>query len=374
MTDHIAVIGGSASGLLAALRLAEAGKTVQVFERSRQLDPEPRTLIVTGRMRDYLGSLGSTSVVNEIKRFELFANGKVATIELGEPDLIVERSALIRELTKEVDDAGIETKWGRTLTRMQPIDSGVRLNFGSNGTSEAFDAKTVIGADGASSAVARAGEWSGQATVPLVQAIVKLPEDLSPDTSRVWFRPQDTPYFYWLIPESEGHGALGVIGENPGKTRERLDAFLEEKGLEPIEYQAARIPRYQRWVPVHKKIGSADVFLVGDAAGQVKVSTVGGLVTGFRGALGVVEKILHGRSKHLRSLRLELESHRLVRRVMHSFNEEDYCRLIDLLNDRTVSSLRRHTRDEAPTILWKVALAQPRLLPITVRKLLTAGS
>ena len=374
MTDHIAVIGGSASGLLAALRLAEAGKSVQVFERSRQLDPEPRTLIVTGRMRDYLGELGSSSVVNEIRRFELFANGKVATIELGEPDLIVERSALIRELTKEVDEAGIETNWGRTLTGMHAIDAGVRLGFGSNGHTETFDATTVIGADGASSAVARAGEWSEQPTVPLVQAIVKLPEDLPPDTSRVWFRPQDTPYFYWLIPESESHGALGVIGDNPAKTRARLDAFLEEKGLEPTEYQAARIPRYRRWVPVHKKIGAADVFLVGDAAGQVKVSTVGGLVTGFRGALGVVEKILHGRSKHLRSLKLELESHRLVRRVIHSFNEEDYCRLIDLLNDRTVTSLRRHTRDEAPAVLWKVALAQPRLLPITVRKLISAGS
>ena len=36
------------------------------------------------------------------------------------------------------------------------------------------------------------------------------------------------------------------------------------------------------------------MYLGGDAAGHVKVSTVGGVVTGFRGALGVVEAILNG--------------------------------------------------------------------------------
>jgi len=48
-------------------------------------------------------------------------------------------------------------------------------------------------------------------TVPLVQAIVRLPKDCPPDTTRVWFVPDDTPYFYWLIPESAERGALGVI-------------------------------------------------------------------------------------------------------------------------------------------------------------------
>ena len=374
MNEHIGVVGASTSGLLASIRLAEAGKTVQLFERAESLNPESRTLIVTGRLRTYLQGLGASSVLNEINRFELFANGKIATIELGEPDLIVERAALIRELSKEAQEAGVDIRFDHELKRLELSANGVELGFNSNGQAEKASLKTVIGADGASSAVAKVAGWERQPTVPLVQAIVRLPDDVAKDTSRVWFRPQDTPYFYWLIPESETHGALGVIGENPGLTRKHLDNFMKEKGFAPIEYQAARIPRYERWIPVHKRVGSADIYLAGDAAGQVKVSTVGGLVTGFRGALGVVEKILHGRSKQLRSLRLELESHRLVRRVMHSFTEEDYCRLIDMLNDRTVSSLQRHTRDEAPTILWKVALSQPRLLPITLRKLLFAGS
>ena len=374
MGEQIGVIGASASGLLTALRLAQAGKTVEVYERAEELDPEPRTLIVTGRLRDYLGELGSSSILNEVRRFELFANGKFATVNLGTPDLIVERSTLIKELAKEAEAADVRITCGRRLREMRTTSGGLALDLNENGHSETAHVGAVIGADGASSAVARTAGWPKQPTVPLVQAVVRLPEDMAPDTSRVWFRPQDTPYFFWLIPESPTHGALGVIGERARPTKKMLDDFLDAKGFRALEYQAARIPRYDRWIPTHKKLGSGDVFLVGDAAGQVKVSTVGGLVTGFRGALGVVEKILHGRTKQLRSLKLELESHRLVRRVMHSFSEEDYCSLIDLLNDRTVSSLQRHTRDEAPSILWKLALSQPKLIPLTFRKLLSARS
>src|SRR5438874_1773187 len=66
-------------------------------------------------------------------------------------------------------------------------------------------------------------------------------------------------------------------------SRGRLERFLKTRRLEPIEFQAAQIPGYARWVPIHQRVGQGDVYLVGDAAGQVKITTVGGIVTGFRG-------------------------------------------------------------------------------------------
>ena len=373
MTNPIAVIGGSASGLFAASLLAQKGRDVTVYERARSLDPAPRTLIVTNSMRNYLGSVGAGAIVNEINRFELFANGKVAEVELGAPDLIVERSALLRELTKETEQAGGKVEFGRRFLGLRRSGGSTAIRLKADGGEYDAPAATVIGADGARSAVGRAARWPHQPTVPLLQAIVSLPPDLERHTARVWFRPEDTPYFYWLIPESETHGALGVIGEDSSAIKSRLDRFLEEKELVATEYQAARIPRYSRWTRVKKTIDGQNVYLVGDAAGQVKVTTVGGLVTGFRGALGVVESILHGSSRHLRSLRLELEAHRLLRRIMHSFNEDDYCKLIDLINDATATSLKRHTRDEAPMVLWKLAMAQPRFMLFATRRLITGS-
>ena len=68
---------------------------------------------------------------------------------------------------------------------------------------------------------------------------------------------------------------------------------MEKRGFKPLGYQGAKIPVYDRWTPVERRVGAGRVFLVGDAAGQVKVSTVGGIVTGFRGAIGVSESIVN---------------------------------------------------------------------------------
>ena len=131
------------------------------------------------------------------------------------------------------------------------------------------------------SAVAQAAGWPRQKTVPLVQAIVKLPAGMPSDTVRVWFIPDDTPYFYWLIPDSPDRGALGLIGVDGQETRRSLEKFMEKRAFTPLGFQGARVPLYNGWVPVQRKVGRGSVYLVGDAAGQVKVSTVGGIVTGF---------------------------------------------------------------------------------------------
>lgn len=371
-----AVIGGSAAGLFTSLLLARRGLPVRVLERIETLEPEARTLIVTHRMRALLGRAAEDSVLNEIRRFELFTDGRAATITLNHPDLIIERRTLIRGLAAQARQAGAKIELGRRFQALHPNGRGlvVEAERSADGAREEIHADTVIGGDGAASSVARAAGWSPLETVPLVQAIVPLPKDMAPDTTRVWFVPDDTPYFYWLIPESRERGALGIIGENGAQTRRCLERFLEKRKLEPIEFQGARIPVYNRWVPVQRQLGRSSVYLVGDAAAQVKVSTVGGTVTGFRGAIGVVESILgDGQSRELRSLRRELDLHLLLRRSLHHFQQSDYSRLVDLLNDPAKRSLGEYSRDEAWKILWRVCLSQPRLLLLGLRGLLMRG-
>jgi flavin-dependent dehydrogenase len=368
-----AVVGGSAAGLFTASLLAREGVSVRVFERIETLEPEERTLIVTDRMRRLLGRAAERSVVNEIRRFELFTDGRAATVTLKHPDLIIERRSLIQGLAQEAQRAGASIELGRRFHALHPNARGMVLEVDrcNDGVREEVHADTIIGGDGASSRVAHAAGWAPLETVPLVQAIVQLPKDMPPDTARVWFVPQDTPYFYWLIPESPTRGALGLIGEAGSETRQHLEKFLAKRNLDPISFQAARIPVYKRWVPVHRQVGQGSVYLVGDAAGQVKVTTVGGIVTGFRGALGVAQAILNGSSGELRTLRRELDLHLLLRRSLHDFQQADYSQLVDLLNDPAKQSLAEYSRDEAWKILWRVCLSQPRLVLLGLRGLLS---
>ncbi|HXP22695.1 MAG TPA: NAD(P)/FAD-dependent oxidoreductase [Candidatus Sulfotelmatobacter sp.] len=375
-SQTVTVVGGSAAGLFTASLLARRGVPVRVFERIETLEPAARTLIVTHRMRSLLGDAAERSIVNEIRRFELFTDGRSANVTLKHPDLIIERRSLIQGLAEEAQQAGASVALGHRFHAFHPNGRGLilELEHCASGRREEVHSDTIVGGDGASSRVARAAGWSPLETVPLVQAIVSLPKDMPPDTARVWFVPQDTPYFYWLIPESPTRGALGLIGENGPDTRRHLERFLEKRKLDPIEFQGARIPVYKGWVPVRRQVGNGSVYVVGDAAGQVKVTTVGGIVTGFRGALGVAEAILYGgASAELRSLRRELNLHLLLRRSLHDFQQADYSRLVDLLNAPAIRSLGDYSRDEAWKILWRICLKQPRLLLLGLRGLLTRG-
>ena len=368
---EVIVVGGSAAGLYTAAAIARGGRPVRVLESKPCFDPPARTLIVTSHFRNQLGAAARESIVNEIRRFELYTDGRSAQIALTKPDLIIERSRLVPALAREAQASGAKLNFDTRFLGLGPNSSGLRVETETGGRKEELHAANVVGADGAASRVAKTAGWPPIETVPLMQAIVRLPKDCPADTTRVWFVPDDTPYFYWLVPESAERGALGVIGVQGSDTKRLFERFLEKKHLEPLEWQGARIPVYKKWVPVRKRVGNSDVYLVGDAAAQVKVSTVGGIVTGFRGALGVAQSILHpGRSAELRVLRRELTTHWLIRRTMHHFQQKDYSQLVDLLDASIRASLAEINRDESTRLLWNVIRRQPQLVLLGLRGLL----
>ena len=368
---EVIVVGASAAGLFTAASVARGGRPVRVLESKPRLEPASRTLIVTDHFRTQMAAVAQASVINEIRRFELFTDGRSAQIALKKPDLIIERSRLIAALAREAQQAGASISFDTRFLGVGPNERGLRMEVESGGKREELHADSVVGADGAASRVARAAGWPSVETVPLVQAIVRLPKDCPPDTTRVWFIPDDTPYFYWLIPESPDRAALGVIGEHGGDTKRCFENFLVKKKLEPLEWQGARIPVYRRWVPVRRQIGNGEVFLVGDAAAQVKVSTVGGIVTGFRGALGVAQALLReGAGRELVALRRELRTHWMIRCALHHFQQKDYSQLVDLLDVSARESLGEFHRDESARLLWNLVRRQPRLLLLGLRGLL----
>src|SRR6202046_3262930 len=125
--QRVAVVGGSAAGLFTASLLAREGVSVRVFERIETLEPEERTLIVTDRMRRLLGRAAERSVVNEIRRFELFTDGRAATVTLKHPDLIIERRTLIKCLAEEAQQAGATIELGRRFHALHANGRGLVL-------------------------------------------------------------------------------------------------------------------------------------------------------------------------------------------------------------------------------------------------------
>jgi flavin-dependent dehydrogenase len=359
------IIGGSAAGLFAGYLLAREGKRVRLFDANDVLNVDSRTLITTSRLSDVLGFYPGEAVINRIDRIDLYSPRQSASIPMREPDLVVERAAIIRLLAGKALDAGVELRGGCKLVDVRPGDKALRMTIRDShrDRTEEFETRTLIGAEGISSRVAKIANGNGHETTPLLQAIVELPKGARPGTTQVWFEPADTPYFYWLIPQSETHAALGFIAEEGRSARTKLERFIRRAGLKAIDMQSARIPSYTQFTP-RRRIAGCDVYLVGDAAAQVKVTTVGGLVTGLRGAKAAAGAILRRAdySKEMRSLRRELSLHLLIRNALNRFNATDYDRLLALLNQKTRHLLGIYNRDQAAIMVGRILLAQPRFL------------
>jgi flavin-dependent dehydrogenase len=240
----------------------------------------------------------------------------------------------------------------------------------------------VIGADGVQSAVARfCGIRPPPEILPGFEAelaAVKGPEG----TARILVGRDVAPgFFAWLIPSGGGRGLLGLCCE-PGETPaiRYFERLRGNPALAPY-IRDARILRYiAGGVPV--SAGSASfaerVLLVGDAAGQVKPISGGGVYTGIRCALmaaqtasGALEEedLSKGRlsayeRKWKGELGRELSIGRRIRRSYVHVTDAQMDELVGMLDRPKLLSLISARGDiDAPSELAKLLFRQaPGLL------------
>lgn len=358
----VIVVGASCAGLAAAGSLGKQGLRTLVLDSRHDFGTPERTWIVTRKLADVAGCDVGPSVIHETGVMELLANGTRRQVRLEQPDLVVERGALRRILAREVERAGVEVRLGGRVHDVA-LEGGALAVRVRNGASARLTTRHLVGADGSRSVVAEAFGARPQRTVPIVQARVALGDRYDPDVTRVWFDRARTRFFYWLIPESKTSGVLGLIAEHPSSARQLLESFMTEHGYRGEEYQGAMIPLHQPRRPIEWRADAGRALLVGDAAAHVKVTTVGGVVSGIWGAQAAARALATGNpyGRELRALHRELYLHDAVRWVMDRFGGRHYDSLLRLLNRDLDSLLSANDRDSMASKAWSLLRAQPRL-------------
>jgi flavin-dependent dehydrogenase len=364
----VIIIGASISGLYTATLLAKQAVDVEVYDRMNALGGPSRTLIVTGKINEVLDFVPGEMVLNRVKHLELFSKSRSARLELSCPDLIVERRRFVEFFARLAEEAGAKIILGHQFEGFAQFGRKVVVTLRNLETNEAKQTTTdvLVGADGVQSAVSHAASRNGHPVAALVQARVALPESGEGDTYRVWFDTNQTKYFYWLIPESGQAAAVGLIAEDISQAKARLVEFLREKQLEAIEFQSSIVPMHRFGNANGVMAPNRNVFVVGDAAAQVKVTTVGGVVPGLYGARALAQAILNGRNyrKELNGLKMELNLHLLVRHALNRFSDKDYDELIGMLDGRLKEILEEWTRDELTQSFLRMIWTEPRLITL----------
>ena len=135
-----------------------------------------------------------------------------------------------------------------------------------------------------------------------------------------------------------------------------------------IEYQGGLIPIYKKNVCVQK----GKIYLVGDAAGQIKNTTGGGLVYGLKAAKILTDCIINNKNykKELKNLEKGLWVHSMIRRIIDKFSDKDYNKLIKIVDSKKIKNvLNKNNRDNPKMLILKSILAKPSLL-LFIKKLI----
>ena len=276
MRDYdVIVIGGGPIGAVTARHAALTGARTLILEKGDGSGSPARcTGLVSPRTLNLL-EVSDRSFLREIRGGRFHAPGG-HTLELHSAHVkavVVDRAALNRELLGRAHAAGTEIRTHATATAAHQG----RVEFLENGRENFLTCAIIIGADGARSSVA---SWFGLPSPGRFLAACQATVEGKPsaeDGVEIFLGKKISPdLFAWAVPAEEGClrvGAAISCGENPDH---RLSHFLAEHfpgrvvertgGLIPIGYASTTV--------------TDGVLLVGDAAGQVKPTSGGGLYTG----------------------------------------------------------------------------------------------
>ena len=327
MYFDVVVAGGSVAGLLCAREIAINGNSVLVIEEDYEIGtPEHCGGLVSTAGLEKLGIIPFAKTFDHlIESATIYApNGNVLKINSKKQKVAeISRRELDKQIAHQAQKNGAVIK---VRTSFQELTKdGVRTNEGE------IKCKIFVDARGVSALVQKDREGI------LSSAQYEIYADwVKKGIVEVFFDQEKYPgFFAWVIPSGEGKGKVGVAGKGI-KVSETLEEFLEQKG----KYSTIRKIFAPIWIkgPIKKFVENKTV-VVGDAAGQAKPTTSGGIYTSGMGGL------LAGRaiSKFLKSndeSDLEEYQKQWLEKFGDEFEKQIWARkLLERIDNKTINKL-----------------------------------
>jgi len=323
----VVIAGGSVAGLLCAREVASKGHSVLVIEEDYEIGtPEHCGGLVSLSGLEELGVIPFRKTFDHmIESAEItFPNGNSFTINSKKQKVIeISRRELDKQIAHQAQKNGAEIK---VRTSFQEItDTGIRTN------EEKIDCKIFVDARGVSSLIHK------DRTGILSSAQYEIYADwIKKGKVEVIFDQEKYPgFFAWIIPSGEGKGKVGVAGRGI-KVADTLENILKEKG----KFSTIRKIFAPIWIkgPI-KNFVEGKTVIIGDAAGQAKPTTAGGIFTSGMGGVyagqAISEFLKTNNSEHL-----EEYQKRWNQRFGNEFEKQMFVRkILERIDNNTVNKL-----------------------------------
>lgn len=270
--------GGSVSGLLAAREISAKGFKVLVLEEDHEIGtPEHCGGVVSQKGLENLGIIPRFKTIdNEIKRAVISSKNNSFEINAeNQRVIVIDRRSFDKELAFQAQKNGTEINTKSSVVSVTSKDDLYHVKISGG---KIFTSKFFVDARGVGTLVNK----GLRNVLPSGQYEIYAPW-INKDTIEVIFDSELYPgFFAWIIPTGEGKGKIGVAGKNinPNLSLEKL---LERRGK---PYSIIRKIYAPIWVSGYiKPFTTGKNVIVGDAAGQTKPTTAGGIYSGGMGGI-----------------------------------------------------------------------------------------
>ena len=277
----VLVIGGGPVGSYAALVLAGKGHKVVLLERNPHLGEKTCCTGIIGRECVDAFDIKDDVILRQVNSASLFSpSGKVLRVWREEPQAcILDRSAFDISMAKRAQNEGVEYILGTTVSDIEIVNNGVRVKASCKGKETILETSAVVIASGFGSGLSKLmGMGSAGDFVAGVQAEVPT---ANVEEVEVYFGREVAPGFFgWMVPASSGMARVGLLSRrNPGLYLTKLISSLMTQGRiasAEVKFSYGAIPLK----PLSRTCAER-LLVVGDAAGQVKPTSGGGIYYGL---------------------------------------------------------------------------------------------
>jgi geranylgeranyl reductase family protein len=268
-------------GSYIASKLADMGHKILVLEKKSVAGQDICcTGIISKECRNLLPLNGNTSQKHVNSAMVLSPSGKrLQLLRKGEVAYIVDRSGLEKELTDYAFTKGAEFSFSTHVTDIKQHADYISVKTNGNGHHHFIDAKSVVLATGYGSELCKSFDF-GKIPNFIIGAQAEVETD-APHEVEVYLNKNIAPGgFAWLVPTGNGKSLAGLTTFN--EQEEHLNSLLymlKEQG----KISSDNVLNNYGAIPLKPlpKTYSNRILVVGEAAGQVKPTTGGGIYFGI---------------------------------------------------------------------------------------------